>query len=157
VTAHRVVACALVLVVASAAGACGGGGRRSHADFLRAAGRICHQANERFERVDIVRPTAARADAALTEILEVGAAAIRDLRKVKPPKGDEREVATWLGTLEQALDEIEYARALVRDGRVARAVAAIGRADVLTVRARALAVALGVDRVCRVPRLLPRD
>jgi hypothetical protein len=145
-----------VVVLALVASACGGGGRRSHGEFVHAAGRICREANDRFAEVDIVRPTADRAAAALTEVLEVGAAAMRDLRRVKPPKGDEREVAAWLGALEQALDEVQYARLLVRRHHVVRAVAAIARADVLTHRAEHLAARVGVDRVCEVPRLLPR-
>lgn len=118
------------------------------------AGRICAQANRRFAQVELVEPSADRAEVALTEVVEIGAAALRDLRRVKPTKGDEADVSAWLGTLEQALDEVDYARALLRAGDVVLAIAAIERADVLTARARALARSFGVERACRVPELI---
>jgi hypothetical protein len=132
-----------------------GGGRRSHTGFVHDAEEICHEANGRFARVEIVRPSAAGAEAALEKIVEIGAVAIHDLRRVKPPKGDEADVSEWLGALEQALDELDYARTLLRDAEIVRAVGAIARADVLTRRAEVLARRVGVARVCAVPQLLP--
>jgi DUF1009 family protein len=119
------------------------------------AGRICAEANHRFAQVEILQPSAERAEVALTEVVEIGAAALRDLRRVKPPKGDEADVSAWLATLEQALDEVDYARALLRAGDVVLAIAAVERADLLTARARTLARSFGVERVCRVPELIP--
>jgi len=151
----RAAVVALVSLTVVGLAGCGGGGGPSHRDFVQDAGSICQEANQRFARVEIVSPTATRAEAALGDIVEIGAIALRDLRRVKPPKGDASEAAAWLAALEQALDEVDYARTLLRDGDVVRAVAAIARADVLTRRARKLARATGVARVCQVPELLP--
>jgi hypothetical protein len=146
---------ALVTTLALTLGACGGGG--SHRGFVDEASDICRQANTRFASIEIVRPTAAPADAALGDIIEIGALALQDLRRVKPPKGDQAEVNSWLGALEQALDEVAYARTLLRDEKILLAVGAIERADVLTRRARVLARTLGLARVCAVPELLPDE
>lgn len=145
----RAVAATVVLTLV----ACGGG--RSHRGFVVEAADICREANARFARIRIVPPTAERADAALGDIIEIGALALQDLRRVKPPKDDQAEASEWLGALEQALDEVAYARTLLRDGEFLLAVGAIERADVLTRRSRVLARALGLDRVCAVPELLP--
>ncbi|HEY8215596.1 MAG TPA: hypothetical protein VIH82_00580 [Acidimicrobiia bacterium] len=148
----------VVLVTATLVALAGcGGGRRSHGDFVRDAGDICREANRRFDRVTIVRPSAAHAEAALAEIVEIGAVAVHDLRRVKPPKGDETDVSAWLGAFEQALDELDYARSLLHDDEIVRALGAIARADVLTRRARVLGRRIGVARVCVVPQLLPGD
>lgn len=143
------------LLLVSVAGC--GGGAPSRSRFARDAGRICREANERFARVDVVGPDAAGADAALGDIVEIGGLAIRDLRRVKPPNRDQSGVEAWLGALEQALDEVTYARMLVLDDEIVGALAAIARADILTRRARELARAVGVARVCAVPELLPGD
>jgi hypothetical protein len=150
----RVAGVTLVAMIIVAGAACGGG-PTTHTDFVRDAGHICRDANRRFARVDIVNPSAVGAEAALADIGEIGGVAIGDLRNVKPPKGDAAEVSAWLGALEQALDEVEYARELLRDDEIVRALAAIDRADVLTRRARHLGRAIGVARVCDVPELLP--
>ena len=150
----RVTSLTLVAALVVTLAGCGGG-RRSHADFVHDAEDICHEANARFARVEIVRPSAAGAEAALEKIVEIGAVAIHDLRRVKPPKGDEAHVSAWLGALEQALDELDYARTLLRDAEIVRAVGAVARADVLTRRAEVLARRVGVARVCAVPQLLP--
>jgi hypothetical protein len=134
---------------------CGGG--RTHRTYLHEAADVCREANARFAGIEVVSPSAAQADAALGDIIEIGALALQDLRRVKPPKADQAEVNAWLGALEQALDEVSYARALLRDDEVLLALGAIERADVLTRRARVLARALGLDRVCAVPELLPGD
>jgi hypothetical protein len=146
-----------IAVVTLLVGVAGCGGRRSHSDFVHDAGDICHDANARFAQVDVVRPSAAHAATALAEIVEIGAVAIHDLRRVKPPKGDEAEVSEWLGALEQALDEVDYARTLLEQDEIVRAIGAITRADVLTRRARVLAQRVGVARACTVPQLLPGD
>jgi hypothetical protein len=143
----------LVATVALTLVACGGGG--SHRGFVDQAADICRQANARFASIEIVRPTAADADAALGDIIEIGALALQDLRRLKPPKGDVAEVDAWLSALEQALDEVAYARTLLRDNEILLAVDAIERADVLTRRARVLPRALGLERACAVPELLP--
>jgi hypothetical protein len=152
----RVAALAVVGVTLLGLAACDGG-RPSHTDFVHEAGQICHDANRRFARVRIVRPSAAHAQAALADIVAIGAVAIRDLRRVKPPKGDEARVSVWLDAFEQALDEVDYARSLLRDEEIVRAVGAIARADVLTRRAQELGRDLGVAGVCDVPRLLPQS
>jgi hypothetical protein len=144
---------ALVATVVLTLVACGGG--RTHRGFVDEAADICRQANTRFAGIEIVRPSAAEADAALGDIIEIGALALQDLRRVKPPKGDQAAVNAWLGALEQALDEVAYARTLLRDDETLLAFGAIQRADVLTRRARVLARALGLERVCEVPQLLP--
>ena len=148
-------AVALLLPVAFTVGlsACGGG--RSHADFVRDTSRICRETNDRFGRVEVERPNDAHAHAALSEIVGIGAEALRELRRVKPPKSAQADVDSWLGVLEQALDEVDYARTLLRGGDVTRAVSAIARADVLSGRAERLATRVGLGRACRVPKLLP--
>ena len=144
---------ALVATVALTLVACGGG--RTHRGFVDEAADICRQANARFAGIDVVRPSAAQADAALGDIIEIGALALQDLRRVKPPKGDQTAVNAWLGTLEQALDEVAYranAAARRRDPARRRRHRTGRRADAT---ARVLARALGLERVCEVPELLP--
>ena len=140
---------ALVATVALTLVACGGGG--SHRGYVHEAADICRRANARFASIEIVRPTGAQADAALGDIIEIGALALQDLRRIKPPKDDQAARRTsWLGALEQALDEVAlHPRTLLRDGEVLQALDAIERADVLTRRSRVLARALGLERVCR--------
>ena len=149
----RFVALPLVVALAVALSACGGG--KSHADFVRDTSRICRETNRRFARVEVERPSEAHARAALSEIVGIGAEALRELRRVKPPKSAQADVDAWLGVLEQALDEVDYARTLLHGGDVTRAVSAIARADVLAGRAERLAADIGIGRACRVPRLLP--
>jgi len=148
------VALFLAFAVAVSLPACGGG-VRSHADFVRDTSRICKETNDRFARVDVERPNQARAQAALTEIVSIGAEALRELHRVKPPKRAQADVDSWLGLLEQALDEVDYARTLLQGGDVTRAVSAIARADVLAARAERLAAIIGIGHACRVPKLLP--
>jgi hypothetical protein len=149
----RTAAALLAVACAIALSGCGGG--TSHADFVRDTNRICRETNDRFARVEVERPSAAHAQAALSEIVGIGAEALRELRRVKPPKSARADVDAWLGVLEQALDEVDYARTLLHGGDVTRAVSAIARADVLAGRAERLAATVGVDRACRVPKLLP--
>jgi hypothetical protein len=149
----RFVALPLVVALAVAPSACGGG--KSRADFVRDTSRICRETNDRFARVKVERPSEAHARAALSEIVGIGAEALRELRRVKPPRSAQADVDSWLGLLEQALDEVDYARALLRGGDVTRAVSAIARADVLATRAERIAGDIGIGRACRVPKLLP--
>lgn len=146
---------AALLLVAFTVGltACSGG--RSRADFVRDSSRICRETNDRFARVEVERPSEAHAQAALSEIVGIGAEALRELRRVKPPKSAQADVDSWLGVLEQALDEVDYARTLLGGGDVTRAVSAIARADVLAGRAERLAARVGIGRACHVPKLLP--
>lgn len=146
---------ALLLPVALTVALSGCGGGRSHADFRRDTSRICRETNDRFARVQVERPNAARAQATLSEIVGIGAEALRELRRIKPPKRARADVDSWLGVLEQALDEVDYARTLLHDGDVTRAVSALARADVLAGRAEHLAARVGIGRACRVPKLLP--
>jgi hypothetical protein len=143
-----------LLVVVAVAAACGGG-PRNRADFVHDASRICRKANALFARVDVEPPTERRAQRALTEVVEIGGEALGDLRRVKPPKAAQSSVDAWLGLLEQALDEVKYATALLQAHDVTRAVSAIARADVLTARATRVATDVGIGHACRVPKLLP--
>jgi hypothetical protein len=152
---RAVVGVVVALVVIGLTG-CGGGGRTTHEQFVHEAARICRGVNAKFREIDSVDPTAARAAAVLEEVLAIGGDALVDLRELKPPTKDQTDVGAWLGTLEQALDEVGYIRALLAEGRIGEALDAAVRADLLTKRAQTLARAVGLDRVCRVPRLIPR-
>jgi hypothetical protein len=144
------------LAVIGAIGAAGCGGERSsHDAFVDDAGRICRAANAHFSEIEIMRPTADRAIAALESVMAIGADALADLSELEPPTNQQVEVSAWLGTLEQALDEVAYMHELLAQDRVGQAVAAAARADLLTKRAQTLARQVGLDRVCRVPRILP--
>jgi hypothetical protein len=118
---------------------------------------ICRRANGAFADLEIVDSTAARAAAALEEMSAIGGSALAELRDLEPPEHDQTDVGSWLGTLEQALDEVGYIRELLLDDRAGEALEAAVRADVLTRRAQTLARGVGLDRSCRVPRLIPRS
>lgn len=151
----RAVVAAFAALVAIGLVGCGGGGRASHGDFVDDAARICRTANQRFSDIEVVDPTAAGAAKAFESVIETGAQALGELRDLKPPTDDQAAVGAWLGTLEQALDEVGYIRELLADGRVGLALEAAVRADLLTKRAQTLARRVGLDRACRVPRLIP--
>jgi hypothetical protein len=152
----RVAAVALVGVMLSGLAGCGGG-TLSRAGFEHDSERICRDANARFARIRVASPTASGAEAALASVVAIGTAALGDLRTLKPPKGSGSRVDAWLGALEQALDEVRYARSLLHDEEIVRGLAALARADVLARRARVLGHDLGVARTCDVPRLVPGD
>jgi hypothetical protein len=145
----------LAALVAIGLAGCGGGGRSSHGTFVDDAASICRSANMKFAEIDIARPNAARAAAALESVVTIGSDALLSLRELKPPVKDQTDVSAWLGTLEQALDEVQYMRDLLAQDRVGQAIDAALRADLLTTRAGTLARKVGLDRVCRVPRLIP--
>jgi hypothetical protein len=147
---------ALAAVVALGFAGCGGGGRSTHDVFVDDATTICRKANGAFADLEIVDPTAADAAAALEQVSAIGIAALTELRDLKPPEQDQTDVGSWLGTLEQALDEVGYIRELLTDDRVGEALQAAVRADLLTRRAQTLARGVGLDRACRVPRLIPQ-
>jgi hypothetical protein len=151
---RAVVAAFFALVVIGLAGC--GGGSRSHDGFVDDAARICRTANQRFSDIDVVDPTAVGAAEALESVIQTGTQALAELRELKPPTGDQAAVGAWLGTLEQALDEVGYTQELLADDRIGLALEAAVRADLLTKRAQTLARRVGLDRVCRVPRLIPR-
>jgi hypothetical protein len=151
----RPVVAALAALVATGLVACGGGSPSTHDAFVSDAARICHHANERFADVTIVAPTAENAATALDEVIATGTGALRDLRALKPPPADQEAVGAWLGALDQALDEVGYTQDLLRQRRIGLALEAAVRADRLTRRAQTLARDVGLDRVCRVPRLIP--
>jgi len=144
-----------VAVVAFGAVSCGGS--TTHNVFVDEAARICREANARFAELEIVDPTARRAAAVLERVSEIGSEALEDLRDLKPPERDQVDVASWLGTLEQALDEVGYIHELLGEDRFGEALDAAVRADLLTGRARTLARRVGLERVCSVPKLLPED
>ncbi len=143
------------MALAAIGGAGCGGGRSTHSGFVEDAAGICRAANRQFEELEIVRPTAAGAVAVLESVTAIGGEALGDLRELKPPTKSQEEVGAWLGLLEQALDEVQYTRDLLADDRVGQALEAALRADQLTRRARTVARRVGLDRVCRVPRLVP--
>jgi hypothetical protein len=152
----RAVVGALAALVAIGLAGCGDGGRSTHGTFVDDAASICRSANVRFAEIDIVRPNAARAAEALESVVSIGSEALLDLRELKPPVKDQADVSAWLGTLEQALDEVVYIRDLLGEDRFGEALDAAVRADLLTERALTLARKVGLDRVCRVPRIIPR-
>jgi hypothetical protein len=145
---------ALAALVAIGAVGCGGG-RSSHDAFVDDAARICRAANADFSEIETMRPTAERAIVALESVMAIGADALADLSDLKPPTADQVDVNAWLGTLEQALDEVAYIHGLLAQDRVGEALEAAARADMLTKRAQTLARQVGLDRACRVPRILP--
>jgi len=151
----RPVAGALAVLVALGLAGCGDGGLTSHGAFVHDAARICRTANASFTEIDVVRLNAERAVAVLEQVLTIGDDALDDLRALKPPTDAQRDVEAWLGLLDQALDEVGYARDRLVDDQLTRALDAAVRADLLTRRAQTLAREVGLDRVCRVPRLLP--
>lgn len=134
-----------------------GAGPSTHRTFVQEAAHVCRDANRDFSDIEISRPDAGLAAAALERVVEIGSGALERLRDLKPPEKDQRGVQAWLSTLEQALDQVSYARELLTGGRIDLAIDAAQRADLLTGRARVLARRIGVDRVCRVPRLIPQQ
>ena len=129
----------------------------SHHGFVHEAALVCRQANRELSEIEISRPDARLAAAALERVVEIGSGALERLHDLKPPDKDAQNVQAWLGTLEQALDQLSYARELLTGGRIDLAIDAAQRADRLTGRARVLARRIGVDRVCHVPRLIPQQ
>lgn len=152
----RAVFGALAALVAIGLAGCGDGGRSTHGIFVDDAASICRAANAKFAEIDLVRPNLTRAAQALESVVTIGGDALLELRELKPPVNDQRDVGAWLGTLEQALNEVEYTRELLGAGRIGQALDAAVRADLLTRRAQTLARRIGLDRACRVPRLIPR-
>jgi hypothetical protein len=146
---------AVVALVAIGLAACGGGGRSTHEAFVSDAARICRGANDEFSRIDVVDPTVQGAAKALESVIATGTDALSRLHDLKPPNADQESVGAWLGTLEQALDEVAYIHELLGQNKVGLALEAATRADMLTKRAQTLARDVGLDRVCRVPRLIP--
>ncbi len=91
---------------------------------------------------------------AVDELVAIGRDALDELRSTEPPKNGEHKVDEWLATLEQVLNEGDYASSLLRKGDRAAAVEAARRAGVLAERAHTLARTFGVPDACRVPNLV---
>jgi hypothetical protein len=145
---------ALVVTGALLASACGGGGRPGHAEYTRQVGHVCRRANAALDDVELRRLNGPKAAQAVDELVAIGRDALDELRSKKPPKDDEPKVDEWLATLEQVLDEGDYASGLLRKGDRAAAIEAAGRASALAKRAHALARTFGVPDACRVPSLV---
>ncbi len=144
-----VLACGALLV-----GACGGERRPDHHQYTSEVGRICRRANVRLSRVELPRLRGPKAATAVDELVAIGRSALDDLRSQQPPKADAATVDEWLATLEQVLDEGDYASSLLRTGDRGAAFAAAARASRLAARAHALGRQLGVPDACRIPSLV---
>ncbi len=145
---------ALVLAGALLVSACGGGGRPDHAAYTQEVGHICRRANAALDEVELRRLNGPKAATAVDELVAIGRDALGELRSEQPPKVDEPKVDEWLATLEQVLDEGDYASGLLRKGDRAAALGAAVRASELAQRAHALARTFGVPDACRVPSLV---
>lgn len=141
------------LAAAMALTACGGGGRLTHAAFVRDASRICRAATSKAPHVALPSLLASRdARRALQRVSRREQDVIAQLRDLEPPKADAAIVAEWIALLDQMVGEVDFARDSLHRRATSTAIEAVARADTLERRGRKLAHAQGISE-CRFTEL----
>jgi hypothetical protein len=141
----------VVAAVALLAGACGGGGGVTRADWARDADAICAKYDRRFESLGTVEelPELARLLGEAVVLVDEERA---ELARLEPPEGDEARVRTMLGHLERAAAAARRAQSAARAGDEEAVGVAIGESDSAAAQAQHVARDLGA-RTCATPMM----
>jgi transcriptional regulator with GAF, ATPase, and Fis domain len=134
-----------VAVVALAAG-CGGGKRLSRAEFSKQADAICSKYNAKIRALG--QPGSVRAlPRYVDRALPIARKGTEELRRLKPPKDDEKTASEWLDQNDSAVGALERLRDAARHADRAGIQAALSEAAAANRAANRFARQLGL-RVC---------
>jgi len=146
---------AVLLGAAAVLTACGGGSRLTGAEFAHEASEVCRDTTRRIAELTVPALTSGRrATSALERVADEGRHAVDALRELDGPKRDLVRVERWIGILDQAVDELDFALEALRHGDESTAREASTRAEMLDQRGREL----GRDHdiaPCRLTSALP--
>jgi hypothetical protein len=135
-----------VTAAAALVSGCGGGGRLSHAEFVKRADAICSAYRGSTQRLAHPR-SYAEVLAYVKKTLPVYEAALRKLEQLEPPKQDEAAVRAWLAADRRVVEaEQQLAEAAMRHDFDA-VTAASNKVQQAGVDARHAAAELGM-KVC---------
>jgi hypothetical protein len=101
---------ASVLVVAIAAGGCGGGGKEqvTAAELVQKADQICTEEASHFSQVQSVPPASATAAKDQTsELVDAAESAHSDLEDLDPPDAQQPDYNAYLAAHQAAIDQIK--------------------------------------------------
>lgn len=125
---------------------CGGGKRLTKVEFAAQADAICGKYNQQVTALGSPSNLKELASVADKTIPILGNA-IRDIRKLKPPKNEQDTVDQWFDEVEKLQDDLTEIRDRARDNDMQGVQAVVPKAQQHNTRSNALATQLGMQ-VC---------
>lgn len=123
----------------------------SKVDYIRRAGAVCRVASDSARNVKADSSSADAVAATIGKLVTIERSAVRQIRALRPPRGDEHTLGQWLGLVDQTLDQLDVSRRAAAAGDAQGAAAANARSADLQQQADAVAVRYGIT-ACATPR-----
>jgi len=123
----------------------------SRIDYLRRAAAICRDASDSVRNVKADASSADAVAATIGKLVTIERSAARQIRALRPPRGDEHTLGQWLGLVDQTLDQLDASRRAAAAGDAQGAAAANARSADVQQQADAVAVRYGIT-ACATPR-----